>query len=311
MPITPLVLRRLLGIELAPVSHLERQVSAFGGLLAILATYLISERALGAEGALFLVPSMGASAVLLFAVPHGALSQPWPLVGGHLLSAFAGVLCAKLIGPSAFAAATAVGLAIGIMYYLRCIHPPGGATALAAVIGGAQIHALGFWYLLDPVLLNVSVMLVMAVLVNYPFRWRRYPSALAPRPAASSPNQPPPIAHSDFVSALSQIDSYIDVSEDDLLRIYDLVTRGASGMGLEPEKIRLGSCYSNGEFGDKWAVRRVVDEARHADPDRDLLIYMGEAGPGRRVSGYITRREFARWARYRVVRDEQNWKRVE
>ena len=77
-----------------------------------------------------------------------------------------------------FAAALAVALAIGAMHYLNCIHPPGGATALSAVIGGDAIHQLGFQYVLTPVLLNVIIVLIVAILFNYPFHWRRYPLAL-------------------------------------------------------------------------------------------------------------------------------------
>ncbi|MFX8373896.1 HPP family protein, partial [Acinetobacter baumannii] len=80
--------------------------------------------------------SMGASAVLLYAVPHGALSQPWAVLAGHAVSAVAGVAAARNISDPALAAAVAVGTAILAMHYLRAIHPPGGATALTAVVGG-------------------------------------------------------------------------------------------------------------------------------------------------------------------------------
>lgn len=121
---------------------------------------------------------MGASAVLLFAVPHGQLSQPWSVFGGHILSAIVGVTCARWIPNEMLAASTAVGAAIGVMYYLRCIHPPGGATALVAVIGGEGIHSLGYQFVITPILINVCVMLVVAVLYNYLFAWRRYPISL-------------------------------------------------------------------------------------------------------------------------------------
>ena len=86
----------LLGIEQAPASHTERIVSAIGGFIAILLIILISQWMLGPIGAAVIIASMGASAVLVFAVPHGPLSQPWPVFGGHLLSAFIGVSCASI-----------------------------------------------------------------------------------------------------------------------------------------------------------------------------------------------------------------------
>src|SRR6056300_1388126 len=84
-------LRAMLGIESAPVSHLERLISAAGGFAGILSILLISSYFLSAQSTALVVASMGASAVLLFAVPHGPLSQPWPLLVGHLVSAVIGV----------------------------------------------------------------------------------------------------------------------------------------------------------------------------------------------------------------------------
>ena len=130
MPIPKL--RQWLGIELIEVSITEKAVSAFGGGLAILALIAISTYALPAGGAAALITSMGASAVLLFGVPHGQLSQPWPVIAGHGVSALIGVTCALCIPHPAIAAACAVGLAIGAMQQLKCIHPPGGATASTA-----------------------------------------------------------------------------------------------------------------------------------------------------------------------------------
>ena len=306
---------RYLGVEASPVSHTERLVSALGGFVVILMIFYVSRLYLGDTGTLLIVPSMGATAVLLFAVPHGALSQPWNVFGGHIVSAIIGVSCATLVSHPVTAASLAVGLAVGVMYYLRCIHPPGGATALAAVIGGEATHALGYQFVITPVLINVLVMLVVAVLFNYPFQWRRYPTWLADRherktePAAAEERHP--IEHADLVSALAQIDSFIDVSEHDLLRIYELVTRQAEQRHLSPEDIRLGHYYSNGGSGTEWCIRQVVDESTHPDTARDMVVFKVVAGPGLRQSGVLTRQEFATWSRYELVRDDENWRRVD
>jgi len=161
--------------------HLEKWLSAAGGLAGLTGVMLISQAHLGSAGSVGLVASMGASAVLLFAVPHGPLSQPWPVFGGHLVSAIVGVACTRVIAEPALAAPVAVAAAIGAMHYLRCIHPPGGATALSAVIGGDTVHQLGFHYVLTPVLWNATVILLVALAFNYPFHWRRYPIALLQR----------------------------------------------------------------------------------------------------------------------------------
>lgn len=305
-------LNRLLNFTPGSVSHTERLVSALGGFVSIFAILNVSAYYLDTQGALLIVPSMGASAVLLFAVPHGALSQPWNVVGGHLFSALIGVSCFLLVPHTFTAAGLAVGLAIGIMYYMRCIHPPGGATALAAVIGGESTHALGYQFVITPVLGNVLVILAVAVLFNYAFKWRRYPSWLiSDEPVeAEKRGASPLIEHADVVAALEQIDSYIDVSEQDLLRIFELATRQAETHQLSPERIVLGGYFSNGAFGTDWAVRQVVDQSSHEDPERDMVVYKVVAGKGLRSSGVATRTEFARWARHQLERDDENWKRI-
>ena len=216
-------LQRYLGIDMAPNTHHERITSAVGGCIGIFLVVIVSKWSVGVEALIYIIPSMGASAVLLFAAPHSPLTQPWNVFGGHLISAAVGVMCAQFIPVVSIAAAAAVGLAIAAMYYARCVHPPGGATALAAVIGGVHIHALGFAYMITPVLVNTVTILVVAMLFNYLFKWRRYPSYLTlKKKSASTADAYCPLNHDDIVYALGEIDSLIDVTEEDLLRIYQL-----------------------------------------------------------------------------------------
>ena len=215
---------KLLGIELSPVSHRERLVSALGGFVAIVAVYWTSQWVLGPVASPILVLSMGSTAAMLFAVPHGALSQPWPLLGGHLVSGLIGIACLLWIPEPMLAASAATGLSLGAMHYLRCIHPPAGATALAAALGNEAVKAMGFAFVVAPLMLNVLTILAVAIAFNGLFPWRRYPAALVrstPPPAAAAYAA---IAHEDFVFALSQLDSFIDVSEDDVMKIYSLAT---------------------------------------------------------------------------------------
>lgn len=163
----------------------------------MLAVVLISQSQLGITGSASIIASMGSSAVLLFAVPHGPLSQPWSVFGGHLVSAIVGVTCVKLIPAPMLAAALAVALAIGAMHYLRCVHPPGGATALGAVVGGDAVHQLGYQFVITPVMLNATTILLVALLFNAPFPWRRYPAAWSrgadTGPPAASATQDDPL----------------------------------------------------------------------------------------------------------------------
>lgn len=217
-------LKSLLGIELSAVSWREKIVSMLGGLISIIVLTFITERVLSLSGATAVIASMGASAVLLFAVPHGQLSQPWPVLAGHVFSAIIGVVCAQLIHGPELAAAFAVCLSIGMMHHFKCIHPPGGATALTAVLGGNAIHDMGFRFVIFPVLLNCLIMVGVAILFNVFFGWRRYPAYL------NHPVTPPPPdapSHEEIVAALRSIDSFVDVNEDDLIRISQLLATRA------------------------------------------------------------------------------------
>lgn len=225
---------RWVGEDPHPASHGEKFLSALGAFFGILGLLVVSHGVLDAQGMALVVTSMGASAVLLFAAPHSPLSQPWPVLGGHLLSAAIGVTCVLFIDDILTAAAVAVSLSIAVMYYTRCLHPPGGAAALAVVMGGEQVHALGYAFLVTPVLINVLVLLSVAMLFNAPFLHRRYPLWLAKLGPTGEEGmdrgqmgEKLMIAHSDLVYALSQMDTFIDVSESDLVRIYELATRHA------------------------------------------------------------------------------------
>ncbi len=309
------IINSILGIEQTPVSHAERLVSTLGGFISIFSIFLVSDWILDSYTAVLMVASMGASAVLLFAVPHGPLSQPWPVLGGHIVSALIGVTCAQWIPHEMLAASVAVGLSIGAMYYLGCIHPPGGATALSAVVGGSVVHELGYQYVIAPVLINVVIILLVGIVFNYVFPWRRYPVYLhrlkmRQEPAASAVFESP-ISHDDFVYALSQIDSFIDITEHDLLRIYDIATKKSQQPVFSQNDIKVGHYYSNGEYGDAWSVRQIVDASPSTDTEKDIVVYKVVAGQKRRSSGYTTRKEFLQWAKHQVIRDEENWKRLE
>jgi CBS domain-containing membrane protein len=301
--------KQLLGIEQSSVSRLEQALSGIGGLLGIVAILMVSGPLLHEPAGAVVVASMGASAVLLFAVPHGPLSQPWALLGGHQVSAFIGVSCAALVPEPVLAAGLAVGLSIAAMHLLRCIHPPGGATALAAVVGGTEVQALGYQYMLTPVLLNVVVILLVAFLFNYPFRWRRYPVALSRLDIEREEDASGELLdHDHLMRALGKLDTFMDISEQDLLKIYRLAS-GDNDVKLAADQIRSGACFSNGAYGAEWQVREVLD-AVAADDDRKIVSYRVLAGHGRKTVGKCGLLEFSRWARYRVVRNENSWQRV-
>ncbi|MDF1692361.1 MAG: HPP family protein [Zhongshania sp.] len=229
-----------LGIEHNTTTHLEKWVSAFGGFCGIAMCYFIANVYFASDQLIFLTTSIGASAVLIFAAPHSALSQPWPVMGGHLISALIGVSCQQWLPIPFLTAPAAVGLAIIAMYYLRCLHPPGGATALFAVIGGPNIHAMGFAYVYEGVLLNCVALLSLGVLFNACFCWRRYPAhafygsanhQTKPKPQQALPDEIH-LSQEDLNAALNTMNSFIDVSPEDLSTLFELATINAKGRML-------------------------------------------------------------------------------
>lgn len=308
--------RAYLGIERNTTSHREKLLSALGAAIAILVVYWATQQSLQAElidvaTGFFIIASMGASAVLLFAVPHGALSQPWPLVGGHLVSALIGVLCHQWIDHKLAAAGAAVGLAVAGMYYLRCIHPPGGATALTAVTGGDAVYQLGFEFLLVPIFTNVLLILLVALAFNGLFHWRRYPVHLGRRhkqPASPDPiDREHEITQEDFAAAIQQQDSFVDITAEGLTELLELAKQHAERNITHPREILAGHCYSNGKLGNLWSIRQVVDESEEPPPTKDKVIYKVLAGAGAYDTGICLRDEFRQWARYEVTLSNGHW----
>lgn len=158
------------------VSSSEVIWSWLGAFLGIGLVGLVERWMLSGTDLVLMIGSMGASAVLLYGAPRSPLAQPRNLVGGHVLSAVVGVLCYQLVGDILWlAAALSVASAIALMHLTRTLHPPGGATALIAVIGSEQIHQLGLLYTLVPAGLGAMVLLLVALVVNNIPETRRYP----------------------------------------------------------------------------------------------------------------------------------------
>lgn len=123
-----------------------------------------------------LIGSFGASAVLLYGAIKSPFAQPRNLIGGHVISGLVGVASYQLFGYIPWvAAALGVSLAIVAMLVTKTVHPPGGATALIAIIGGEKIHKLGFLYAFVPAGLGALILLIVALVVNNLSKNRRYP----------------------------------------------------------------------------------------------------------------------------------------
>lgn len=208
------------------VNGIERFRACCGASIAIVLTGLISRLILGPTADLpSLIAPMGASAVLLFALPASPLAQPWSIVGGNIVSALVGVACAKWIADPILAASLAAPCAIAAMFALRCLHPPGGAIALSAVLGGPAIHAAGFGFAWSPVAINSLLLLAVALVFNNATR-RRYPHVAQPdhnnthQTNDARPGDRVGFTPADLDDVLNQYNQVLDVARDDLESLF-------------------------------------------------------------------------------------------
>jgi len=307
-------LKMILGIPPNTTTAAEKLLSALGAAVSIFAVAFFTARfALVQDTAyVMIVASMGASAVLLFAVPHGALSQPWALFGGHLISGVIGVTCFQVFGNSDMSAAVAVGLAVGVMYFLRCIHPPGGATALTAVIGGAGVTDLHYQFIFNPLLVNVVVILAIAIIFNGAFFWRRYPAHFY---FQQSHYTSTPIAREfelsqeDLSAALQQHNSFTDITEEGLNDLLELAKQHANETSIHPQQIVSERFYSNGRLGKFWSIRQVssINSVKNYFLPSDRVRFQVVAGENKGTSQESSLAEFIQWARFEVIQSDGRW----
>jgi CBS domain-containing membrane protein len=161
---------------------------------------------------------IGATVVLLFALPHSPMAQPWNVIVGQLVAACMGWLMSQLISDMVIAAALAVGLSIWLMHLVDALHPPAAATALTLVLSSSQFHHLGAAWTAVMLVANVGFILILALLINNFLPQRRYPATHLPSTVALQTCVV--IDAQDIQRALSEMQTELDVSEADLLEIY-------------------------------------------------------------------------------------------
>lgn len=214
---------RLFSPIVAGATLRDRAVACLGAFVGIGVMTVVSGLALGFDPLLpVIVAPMGASAVLLFAVPSSPMAQPWPIVAGNVVSALIGVAVAQLHAPLALEAPLAVALAILAMSLTRSLHPPGGAAALTAVIGGKVVGDLGFLFPLVPVGLN-ALLLLAAGVAFHRFSAHSYPHRPIPAGKHGTRDVPPRlrtgISADDVDAALKAVGESFDIERDDLVRL--------------------------------------------------------------------------------------------
>lgn len=280
---------------LAGATLRERLIGCLGALIGIGITSLVCEVVLGGTLSLaFIVAPIGASAVLLFAVPASPLAQPWPIIGGNTISAAIGVAVLHLVPDPVLAAGIAVALAILVMSLCRCLHPPGGAAALTAVLGGPAVAASGYLYPLLPVALN-SLILVLLGIAFHRLTGRGYPhvAAAAAVNTHRTVDAPPQLRvgfqGADIDAALDALDETFDIDRADLDRLFREVEHQAL--------LRAHGNLTCAEIMSRDVVRIGADEsvaaARALLLERNIrtLPVLDEAG---RLIGTVGLRELTR-----------------
>ncbi|MDE2414788.1 MAG: HPP family protein [Comamonadaceae bacterium] len=217
----------------------------------------------------WMVASLGSSAVLVIALPSSPLAQPWPVLAGSALSYMVGLACAALVPSVSLACGLAVGLAMMAMLALRCLHPPGGAMALFAVLHPQEASAMA----VVPVLSNVLVLVLVGMVFNR-LTGRSYPHAQLRK--GHAPEGSGGFTSDDLDAALTHYNQVLDVSRDDLEGLLHLAGKAAFQRTLG--SLHCGQIMSTPAHAvvadtplrDAWALMRkhaikalpVVDEQR-------------------------------------------------
>lgn len=199
---------------------------ALGALLGAGLAALVTRLALGTNAAAlpWLVAPIGASAVLVFAVPASPLAQPWPVLGGDMLSALIGLGVAHYLPFPMLAAPVALCLAIAVMSLCRCLHPPGGACALVGALGSPTIVEHGWHALMLPLGINVAILIAVAWLYNN-FTGHRWPHSPQPVPQPPTDIRADSYESGDLDAVLAEWDEVLDVSRDDLDALFRAIER--------------------------------------------------------------------------------------
>ncbi|MDQ0586772.1 HPP family protein [Variovorax paradoxus] len=259
----------------------ERLRAVCGAAIGLLITAVLCRwlaEPLGSS--VWLIAPLGASAVLVFAVPASPLAQPWSVIGGNTLSAMVGIASVSWIPDPALSASVAVAAAIGVMFFARCLHPPGGAAALLAVL----THTTHFSSALFPFFTN-SLLLVLAGVAYNTLTGRRYPHVQVAQP----PRADARFSQADVDAVLSRYNQVLDISRDDLEALIQQTE-------LESYKRRLGTL----NCGDIMSPGPVSVE--FGTPLQEAWMLMNQrrikalpvTDRTRRVVGIVTQADFFR-----------------
>ncbi|NDW03681.1 CBS domain-containing protein [Jiella sp. 40Bstr34] len=267
--------------------------ASVGALVGIALTGFTTLLILGPDTIVpLLVAPMGASAVLLFAVPSSPLAQPWSIIGGNVSAALVGITCRMLIPDPLLAAAVAVCLAIALMFVLRCLHPPGGAVAVTAVLAGPSADALGFAFAVVPIGLNSALLLAVALAFNR-LTGRRYPHLRALEnknahgTADASPHDRVGFTLADLDAVLKRYGKVVDIDRSDLMTI--LTTAEQEAYRRRSGNLTCGDVMSRDVV--TISPTTTIGEAWHIIQDRDFSV-LPVTTEDRKIVAMLSRENF-------------------
>lgn len=296
------------------MSRGEQLRSTLAGLLGF-ALYQLILHALPvpAEAKQMLLP-LGATSVILFTLPHSPLAQPWSVFGGLLISSLIGYACGAWIAPELLSYSIAMGVTIGVTAFLRCVHPPAGAMSVLAT--GAAIHGADPWLTFGAVLINAAAILAAVLVVNNLTPGRRYPHCATQPMKRFVKVDEVGVGHDDLAAALAEKETYLDISEDDLVDVYTRATRHAMqrNLGLTCADIMrtdIPGISATTPLNEAWRLMRqrrcralpVIDTGRRVIGvlDTEDFLWHIEPLPNRALMGNVVR--LFRGAKQEVVED--------
>lgn len=267
--------------DVPPLSTAERWRSIMATLTGLLLATALAWFLPMPLGHRWLVAPIGATAIILFAQPHSPLAQPWSVFGGYLVATLSATLCISLL-PEAppLAAVFAASASVGLMIFLRCLHPPGGALAFILAFNQNTTPSNALYIFLE-VGLDAVLLMAAALLVNNLFFQRRYPNCRPHATNVSTGTKEPGtdhfgLTHADLSAAMQKLDTFIDVQEADLVSIYNHALANAFD---RQQALRCGDIMTSKpavvefatELGEAWNILRsqrqsvlpVVDRNNH------------------------------------------------
>ncbi len=225
---------RAFGPVIGPTSPRDAAASAAGAALALfLGAALVFGVEVDLATGLFLIAPMGASAVILLALPNSPLAQPWSAIVGNSISATAALAVHQVTRDPALSVGASACLSLAAMVATRSLHPPGGAVALTAALNPGLLDALGLRFVLVPVLLGTMALVAFAALWHrlsgrvYTYR---QPQAAGPHATADkAAQQRLGLEPEDLARILAEYRQSANLGVEDLARLIAAAEQVAAG----------------------------------------------------------------------------------